>query len=260
MNSIHMKAGFITPEKKIEVDSEHLLAFCGLVCQKHLKEHPEEMKNWNEFIKNYIYFHPFFDFVVFYLKWIPVGIFGDSDLFGILDGEKLYIQHLPETIEEDDLYSTLFYTQIQKLDGKNYMVKADNHTLGIINANDYIQGEGLVLQDGKVFLSKEVHQFAIARTILNQILIMHPSVAMDCKACKPTYKDDYHWYLIDRLGAILFTEEYAIYDKDLISEKQKEILEHISVDKEEQKAVQDEYENPYDLERTKDIIYKIYAK
>ena len=40
MNSIHMKAGFITPEKKIEVGSEHLLAFCGLACQKYLKEHP----------------------------------------------------------------------------------------------------------------------------------------------------------------------------------------------------------------------------
>ena len=43
MNSIHMKAGFITPEKKIEVGSEHLLAFCGLACQKYLKEHPEVM-------------------------------------------------------------------------------------------------------------------------------------------------------------------------------------------------------------------------
>ena len=72
MNSIHMKAGFITPEKKIEVGSEHLLAFCGLACQKYLKEHPEEIPNWKEFTKDYSYFHPFFDFLVFYLKWIPV--------------------------------------------------------------------------------------------------------------------------------------------------------------------------------------------
>lgn len=258
MNSIHMKVGFITPEKRIDIGAEHLLAFCGLACQKYLKEHPQEIEVWKEFSKDYSYFHPFFDFLVFHLKWIPVGILGDKELFGILEKDKLFLQHLPEISDEDDLYSTLFYTKVQQPDSKYYIVKADNHTLGIPYSNHKLKGEGIILQDGTVFLQQDAHQFAMARTILNQLMLKNPFLTEDAEICRPNYKDDYHWYLIDRLGAILFTDDYAMYDKNLLSEKQKSILELLPIDQEEQKTVQEEYENPYELESTKEIINKIY--
>lgn len=260
MNSIHMKAGFITPEKKIEVGSEHLLAFCGLACQKYLKEHPKEIPNWKEFTKDYSYFHPFFDFLVFYLKWIPVGFMGDSNSFGIIQDDKLFIQQLPENMneEEEDLYDTLYYTKIDNPNIKKYIVKADNKTLCIRNPKKKIQGDGIVLHDGMVFLQSEVHQFALATTILNQLSLSFPYLAEDFRNSKDTYKNDYHWYLIDRLGAILFTEKYAIYDINLMSDIQLQVLKNLPVDVKEQEKAEEEYQNPFSVEDTLELLDKIY--
>ncbi len=258
MNSIHMKAGFITPERKIDIGSEHLLAFCGLACQKYLKEHPEEINNWKEFTKEYSYFHPFFDFLVFYLKWIPVGLMGDSSVFGIIQDDKLFIQKLPENLEEEDLYDTLYYTKVENPNIKKYIVKADNHTLSIRNPKKKIQGDGIVLQDGIVFLQSDVHQFAIATTILNQLTLNCPCLADDFIASKETYKNDYHWYLIDRLGAILFTEKYAIYDTNLMSDIQMQVLKNLPTDTVEQEKAEEEYQNPFPIENTKELLSKIY--
>lgn len=260
MNSIHMKAGFITPEKKIEVGSEHLLAFCGLACQKYLKEHPDEIANWKEFTKDYSYFHPFFDFLVFYLKWIPVGIMGDLDTFGIIQDDKLFIQKFPENLEEEDLYDTLYYMKVENPNIQKYIVKADNHTLSIRNPKKKIEGDGIVLHDGIVFLQTEVHQFSIAATILNQLTLSCPCLAEDFVANKSTYKDDYHWYLIDRLGAILFTEKYAIYDKNLMSDIQLQVLKNLPSDELEQEKAEEEYQNPFSTEETKELLSKIYKK
>ncbi len=260
MNSIHMKAGFITPERKIEVGSEHLLAFCGLACQKYLKEHPEEIPNWKEFIKDYSYFHPFFDFLVFYLKWIPIGLMGDLDTFGIIQEDKLFIQKLPIELEDEDLYDALYYAKIENPNIKKYIVKADNHTLNIRNPKKKIQGDGIILQDGIVFLQSEVHQFALATTILNQLTLNCPCLAEDFVANKSTYKDDYHWYLIDRLGAILFTEEYAIYDKNLMTGIQLQVLQNLPNNSEEQEKAEEEYQNPFSTEDTKELLSRIYKK
>lgn len=257
MNSIHMKAGFITPEKKIEIGSEHLLAFCGLACQKYLKEHPEEIDAWKDFSKDYSYFHPFFDFLVFYLKWIPVGLLG-GDTFGIIQNEKLFIQKLPENVEEEDLYDALYYAKIENPNIKKYIVKADNLTLNIRNPKKKIEGDGIVLQDGIVFLQSEVHQFALATTILNQLTLNCPCLAEDFTKNKEVYKNDYHWYLIDRLGAILFTEEYAIYDKQLMSPIQKQVLESLPNNSQEQEKAEEEYQNPFPIEDTKELLSKIY--
>ncbi len=258
MNSIHMKAGFITPEKKIEIGSEHLLAFCGLACQKYLKEHPEEIEIWKEFSKDYSYFHPFFDFLVFHLKWIPVGILGDNHLFGILEEDKLYIQELPPVLEEEDLYNTLFYAKIKNSNSKKYLVKADNRTLSIHSPKKKIYGEGIVLNDGIVFIQNNIPQSALSATIMNQLTIKYPFLIEDFNICKDTYKDDYHWYLIDRLGAILFTEKYVLYNHALVSEKQKIALKNIPVDEEEPDKTEEEYQNPYPIDTTKALIQKIY--
>lgn len=258
MNSIHMKAGFITPEKKIEVESEHLLAFCGLACQKYLKDHPEEVEFWKDFTKDYSYFHPFFDFLVFHLKWIPVGLMGDERVFGIIQEEKVFIQKLPENLEEEDLYDTLYYAKIENPNIKKYIVKADNHTLNIRNPKKKVEGDGIILQDGIVFLQSEVHQFAIATTILNQLTLNCPCLAEDFATHKDIYKNDYHWYLIDRLGAILFTEKYAIYDKELMSDIQLQVLKNLPTDSVEQEKAGEEYQNPFPIEETKELLSKIY--
>lgn len=258
MNSIHMTAGFITPEKKIDIGNEHLLAFCGLACQKYLKDHPDEIEAWKNFSKDYSYFHPFFDFLVFYLKWIPVGILGDSNTFGILEEDRLYIQELPNLPEEEDLYNTLFYAQIKNPNSKKYLVKADNLTLNIHSPKKRLHGEGIVLQDGFVFIQNNISQFALVATIMNQLIIKYPFLIEDFDTCKEIYKDDYHWYFVDRLGSILFTEKYAIYDHELVSPKQQIALKNIPGDVVEQDKTEEDYQNPYSLESTKNFISKIY--
>ncbi len=253
-----MTAGFITPEKKIDIGNEHLLAFCGLACQKYLKEHPEEIEAWKTFSKDYSYFHPFFDFLVFYLRWIPVGIIGNSNLFGILEEDKLYLQELPDIPDEEDLYDTLFYAKIK--DNKRYLVKADNLTLNIRSPKKKIHGEGIIMQDGIVLIQNKIHQSSLTATIMNQLIMKHPFLIDDFNTCKDIYKDDYHWYMVDRLGAILFTEKYTIYDHSLVSEKQQIALKNLPIDNEDQDKTDEDYENPYSIQSTKEVIAKIYNK
>jgi hypothetical protein len=222
--SINIKSGFITDtDCQIEIPINQMGNFCQTICLKHLSKN--KIIIFNDFIDNYSYFKPYFDFIVHKLKWIQIGtVFNDNAISISIEDEKKD-KLIQPIIQKSNIHSKNIYEYLknEKYDCLK-VPECSDENLGIIN-DYYPNRSGLIFNDGK-FIDIAMHHEAHCIAILNEILLENKLILDDYLKVKKrnlTAED----YLIQRLG-LLKIDNYSTgkmyYANCLISREQKELI------------------------------------
>lgn len=202
-----MKAGFITPESKvISMTYNKVLDYCEKLCNQ------EQYKNkFSEFSKDYHYFSPYFDFVMFELHYIFINpLFNTGTYLGVYQ-DSLYFNQLESFNYEDNmksLYELAKYDTILP-----YITKCSNQSLSI--ETQYSNNIKTCMIDpclNGMISSTDVTGIShgiTANTVMNQFVLTNPEIASDyyCYVCEKGIDKDLDPinYMIQRLGFLRAT-------------------------------------------------------
>lgn len=100
--------GFLTSENEfIDVEYSNLQEVCKRIC-----EDPKNQQDFFEFSKDYINFSPYFDFVVFHLKYVFIGPFLEDKLILAYRNGSLISLEMDDFIE---LHGTISYENVMNV-------------------------------------------------------------------------------------------------------------------------------------------------
>lgn len=191
-----LQVGFITPNnQKIYMEYSGVENFCRQLCYQ-TTNYPEFL----EFQKQYTYFTPFFDFVMFHLNYIFMNpllqentyLKNVSNSLYLVKGEQLEIEN----------YDNITEHAIRIKNGKtySYIVACSDQELNIEYYNG-ILSDCLVDPSGYSMMSKKDeingnHEIT-GNTILNQLLIYNGSLVkyLDSRQYSPTLLSMYFGFL-----------------------------------------------------------------
>ncbi len=203
--------GFLTPEDEwIEVDYFHLQNFCKEICQR-----TENQEAFFQFAKDYKNFSPYFDFVVFYLKYAFVGpLLNDNLILAHRNGSLIAL----EISDLVDMYGTIKYrTILNALQDRYYLAQlpyinpCSNSELKcrpISSKRFYssvITDQGVMMMSTTGFDQRGSHGVT-NMTITNMLLIENPMLISDFQSCLQeggTCND----FLLENLGYLHFVSK-----------------------------------------------------
>lgn len=195
-----IKVGFITPQnEKIYMNYDEVSDFCKKIC-----ESSENIELFTNFSKNYSYFYPHFDFVMFKLDYIFINPLLEKETYLKRAGNALYKIEKYISDGDENVYEHISSLAKGTKNGGNYpwLVACSDNELRIreVNINDIhkcmIDPNGITListSDGE----KDGNHEVTANTIANQLLI-------SSKYLWKTYDPNHYAvsYLIEKFGFI----------------------------------------------------------
>ncbi len=225
------KVGFITPENEIiSMTCNKVLRYCEKICNQ------EQYKNsFLEFAKDYHYFSPYFDFVMFELHYIFINpLFNTGTYLGVSNG-ALYLNKLEgfdyqknmeslEALREEDMVIP-YITRCSDKDLNIEKQYSDDVKTCMLDS----QLNGMISSTDVTGTSHGI----TSNTVLNQLVLENPEIARDYYYYvleEGIDKDlDPINYMIQKLGflrAVSFDEgAFIIGNESIFTEEQKEFVE-----------------------------------
>ncbi len=197
---VDLKVGFITPEDKIYWMTYHEVSdFCQSICCQE-----ENSNKFHEFEKNYGYFSPYFDFVMFELEYIFINPLLEEGTCLRKAGNALYKISKSILKEEKGNYDSISNLAIRLKNGGNYadMVACSDKELKIRKCSIDDIHKCMIDPNGFTMIStsdgeKDGNHEVTSATIVNQLL-------MNSEYLWKTYNSKYYTasYLIEKFGFI----------------------------------------------------------
>ena len=174
-----LKVGFITPEDKVYwMTYDEVNDFCKSLCYQE-----ENYNKFQEFSKNYTYFSPYFDFIMFELEYVFINSLLEQNTFLKKVNQSLYQVQVDN--EEEISYEMITYLAVRKKNGRNYshMVACSDSELNIQKA-DISKFHNCMLDPNCYSMistrdEKRGNHEITSNTILNQLLIYSPLLWKD---------------------------------------------------------------------------------
>ena len=195
-----IKMGFITPQNNyFYMDYDEVNEFCKNICEK-----VENIDRFNEFSKDYTYFYPYFDFVMFELDYIFINPLLEEGTYLKKVGNALYKIEKYLLDGEQRVYEHISSLTIRNKNGGNYpwLVACSDKELNIRECNQLDIHKCMIDPNGFTLISssdgeKEGNHEVTSNTIVNQLL-------MASNQLWKTYNPNYYAasYLIDKFGFI----------------------------------------------------------
>lgn len=192
----NIQVGFITPNnQKIYMEYSEVEGFCRQLCYQS-----ENYQNFLEFQKQYTYFTPFFDFVMFHLNYIFMNPLLQENTYLKNVSNSLYLVKLEEL--ETESYNSITERAITIKNGKTYshIVACSDVELNIQYYNGTLY-DCLIDPNGYSMMSKKDEEKGnheiTGNTILNQLLIYNSSLVkyLDNRKYSPTLLSMYFGFL-----------------------------------------------------------------
>lgn len=224
-----MESKFILSNNEIIVDDKEILNFCKNEIQNFINKSEENKNIFNNFINKHRYFNPYYDFIISVLNYEHIGCIFDKNK--IISPNNNYFKIKNINISD--------YHNIDK----SLLIPND---LNLHTDYYYLDHEGFIDDMGNLLsLSNYYKHTYLAFIILLELTIMDYDICIDyLKQTDKSYSD----YLVNRLGFIKTTiNKTSIYNKELLSYEQKEVIFDILDHEGNVIPVQTEY----DLEFTK---------
>ena len=238
-----MRVIFITPSnEQFKIDYKDIAAFSKMICEKYIEESEEHKNKFEKFAENYSLFPAYYDFMIYRLRFIQLGIPFYKDCYGIPSMSSMKIKHFPREC-------TLDYESLQRNSDKEVDVLYPGSEKSL-DHKTFIQEyeEGFLLQDGSLISIKNlVNHRKLFLVYLVQTSVLQGDICDVMEMYNREQKDilEYSYY---RLGLALLGSKnprYAIYDQYLITEMQRSILESLQLDPDIDASIQAEFHNPY---------------
>lgn len=194
-----VKVGFITPQNEIYLmDYNEVSDFCKLLCEKE-----ENIDKFNKFSKNYKYFYPYFDFVMFELEYVFINPLLDKNTYLKKVGNGLY-KVSDNNISIDNKYEQITDLAKRIKNGGNYpyLVSCSDTELNIrkCDINDIhkcmIDPNGFTMISSSD-LEKDGNHEITSSTVVNQLLITSDTLFKEYDVNSYTAS-----YLIENFGFI----------------------------------------------------------
>lgn len=195
-----IKVGFITPQ-----DETYLMTynevndFCKSLCEK-----VENFSKFNEFSKDYKYFYPYFDFVMFELEYVFINPLLEEDTYLRKVGNVLYKVSKDVFDNSKNNYENITYLAKCIKNGGNYadLVTCSDTELNIRECNISDIHKCMIDPNGFTMISssdgeKDGNHEVTSSTVVNQLLITSDDLwkTYDSKSYTASY-------LIEKFGFI----------------------------------------------------------
>jgi len=200
--------GLLTPENVfINAEYSNLQEVCKKIC-----EAPENQQDFLKFSKGYSNFSPYFDFVVFHLKYVFIGPFLEQKLIlanrngSLINLEMDDFIEIHGTISYENIMNVLNFPYYQAL--LPYISPCSDKELrcrSISNSRLYssvITNQGMMMMSTTGFDQRGSHGVTDL-TLLNMTLIEHPEMFQELQL----YIQDggnYHDFLLEVCGCLHF--------------------------------------------------------
>lgn len=239
-----------------EVAISSIPAFTQKQCLQKCQSNPMLENLFYLFSQKYQTFAPYYDFLIHKLRFIHLGILGDDTLYGIGKFNQILIKKIPKDFQFNKLgYEMLCnnnekeIAMISTYDDKNL----DFH-FGI---KQYM--EGVLFSNGVFSSIKNIpsHQ-SLIQTILTGFIATYSFIGKDIENLKIV--NHFSNYFTERMGGVILASmnpRYGIYDKNLLSDVQRMILEPLNFDPEIDLSVRNQFSNPYSLNDNMEFINRL---
>lgn len=167
------KVGFITPQNEVFLmNYNEVNNFCKEICFRK-----DNINDFLEFEKDYTYFYPYFDFVMFKLDYIFINPLLEEDTYLKKIKNALY------KVNKSDIDDVISYDSISLIaqriqNGKNYahLVACSDKELRISMANSFMVNDCMIDPNGYTLMStndgeENGNHEVTSNTIVNQLLI-----------------------------------------------------------------------------------------
>lgn len=203
--------GFLTPKDEwIEVDYFHLQPFCKEICQR-----TENLEAFVQFAKNYKSFSPYFDFVVFNLKYAFVGPLLNENLILAPREGSLIALEISDLVDNygtikyktitDALYDRYYLTQLPYINPCSDSELQCRPVSSKRLFSSVITDQGVMMMSTTGFDKRGSHGVTNL-TITNMLLIENPMLLDDFQSCLQnggTCND----FLLEYLGYLHFVSK-----------------------------------------------------
>lgn len=194
------KVGFMTPQNETYLMTyNEVNDFCKLVCEQE-----KYLEQFNEFSKNYTYFYPYFDFVMFELDYIFINPLLEEGTCLKKVGNALYKVSEYVLDDEENIYECITSLAKSIKNGGNYadLVACSDKELNIRKCNIADIHKCMIDPDGFTMIStndgeKDGNHEVTSSTIINQLLITSKYLYQTYDSKKYTAS-----YLIEKFGFI----------------------------------------------------------
>lgn len=203
----NMEVGFEKPNGMIDyMNYYEVESYCKKEISTYLNLYPALIPLYEEFSKDYTYFHPYFDFVVFQMGYIFLNPLLTNSKFGILSTET-------GTIDLSKTTQSPMYVS-KRMNDQNLNIQP---VFASTDVSSIITNDGIAFAKEK-YISHET----LLNHIMNQILIQNKEIYLDY-----INQQDCKFYLIHRLGFMLYgyygdADIVLLYTPNLLSCNQRE--------------------------------------
>lgn len=161
------ESGLITPSgETINIPYYEIGNYAKNICQNYIKESTEHKVEFEKFAQNYHFFEPYFDFIMFHLKYKMINPFLNEDSIGYVIGKY-------------------FVTKTTSLNSKNKIEKytsTSDKDLQITNYKDTSLKEGFINSNGIGFKVNRIIDMGhpkLCEILLNQYMIHNKEIYDD---------------------------------------------------------------------------------
>lgn len=246
-----MRIMLISPNNEVlNITWEQLYSVSKDICLKYIEQSDENKRKFENFAKHYKYFEPYYDFMIHRMRFIQVGtpFLENSFIFPSLNIKKVY---------QFDPNKELSYKSLtnQRVNQVMEIFCGDDKTLDRIeNPTDYT--EGLLLPDGSLISIKNIiNHRDLSYTYLLQKFVVSPEYLSDYLKHLSNLSD-IREFIYYRTGIAMLASKdpkTAIYDKNLVTEKQLKTLMSFRLDPYFQKLIDEDFSNPYSYESLENL-------
>lgn len=236
-----MEVTFIAPtNEQFKIEYKDILSFSKMICEEWMEQSPEYQEKFAKFSENYHLFPPYYDFMLYRLKFIQVGFPLYPDCYGVPGISSMKIKKGSTSLDYDTLKKSLD----KEVD---IFYRGDDKNLGYKNCISDFE-EGFLLRDGSFVTLKQLvsHRKLFDIYFLEQSIV-EPTLCDDFLQVSYQLNDriEYTYYCMGLAMLASKNPKYAIYDEHLMTEKQKDVLQHLDLNPEMDAQIREDFHNPY---------------
>lgn len=223
-----LKVGFISPDGEVSMCCySNLLTYCKKLCEKK-----ENREKFEEFKKDYTYFPPYFDFVMFELKYIFINPLFSKQEVVIQVRDALYKNKLDGFDYQANVLA--MQEEMEWVDMLPFITKCSDSELGIQKEEPLVLRDVLIDCNLMGMMSKsgtiQGSHAITANTVLNQLMMLSPKIEesyfcfLEQEGMDPD--NDALRYLIESFGFMRVTafSKYIIGNEKCYTRGQKEFV------------------------------------